>query len=429
MTRIAFIDLGSRLVNFFSAVSRSLGPEIEVFFFCTKSKPWSIADRLGHAVYPKPGEATRTPDLDDATRNEILNDKILSATPDPNRLRKDLNRIFASLEAFIEAEKIDTVVLWNGSGLAASCAVFLAQAKGLKTIYGENGYFYNTMQLDPNGVNQAASITGHIADDYLNIEIDAARQQELETLISAYRNGEPVRYTPNPHPAKASLLARIKDEASNLQGKAFKLPGRLNRDIPSAPDGLPDNYVFIPFQVVKDSQLLLYSPLVGNDMGLLVQHCRAALKAVAADYRIVAKLHPADVDNIDYTALMKAYPDVIFLKDYPSNDLIKSASLVITINSTVGVEALIYGKPVVTLGHNFYNVPEVVHHVDSLADLPQAIQTALSTPPDRDKTQRLLYYLYHCYFTHGSWKNYSRQSIEAVAAKLEALSVSHTAVH
>lgn len=429
MTRIAFIDLGSRLVNFFSAVSRSLGPEIQVFFYCTKAKPWSIADRLGHVVYPKPGEASRAPDLDDATKEAILNDKILFANPDDKRLTRELTRTFASLKAFLEAEQIDVMLLWNGSGLAASCAAFLAQAKGLRTIYGENGYFYNTMQLDPKGVNQAASISQRIADDYLSIGIDAARQKELETVIDIYRNDKPVQYTRNPHPARAALSARIRDEVNNLLEKTFKWPGSLNRDIPSTPDGLPDKYVFIPFQVVKDSQLLLYSPLVGNDMGLMLQHCRAALQAVAADYRIVVKLHPADVGNIDYSDLVKRYPDVVFLKDYPSNELIKSASLVITINSTVGVEALIYGKPVVTLGNNFYNVPEVVHHVDALSELPQAIRTALSAPPDRDKTQRLLYYLYHCYFTHGSWKNYSQQSIEAVAAKLKTLAGSPDTDH
>lgn len=429
MTRIAFIDLGSRLVNFFSAVSRSLGPDIQVFFYCTKPKTRSIASRLGHAVYPKPGSTPQATELDDAIKNKILNDKILFENPDKQRLTKELNRIFASLKSFLEEEKIDTILLWNGSGLVSSSAIFLAQAKGLRTIYGENGYFYNTMQLDPMGVNQAASITRHIANDYLKIDIDTARQKDLETLIHAYRNNKPFQYTQNPHRAKASLMARIKGETNNLLEKEFKWPGALNRNIPSTPDELPDKYVFIPFQVVKDSQLLLYSPLVGNDMALFLQHCRAALQAVAEDYRIVVKLHPADVDNIDYSSLMKTYPDVIFLKDYPSNELIKSASLVITINSTVGVEALIFDKPVVTLGNNFYNVPDVVHHVDALSDLPQAIHRALSTPPDRDKTQRLLYYLYHCYFTHGSWKNYSQQSIEAVAAKLKALSDSHTTVH
>ncbi|MEN8180178.1 MAG: hypothetical protein ABFS39_16380, partial [Pseudomonadota bacterium] len=217
------------------------------------------------------------------------------------------------------------------------------------------------------------------------------------------------------------LLARISGEMNNLFHKEFKWKRTLNRNIPSDPGALPEKYIFIPFQVVKDSQLLLYSPLVGNDMELFLSECHAAVKTAAGDYTIVVKLHPADVNNIDYSGLMEQYPDVIFLKDYSSNRLIQSASLIITINSTVGVEALIHEKPVITLGDNFYNVHEVVHHVTSLSDLPQAIRAALSNPPDKEKIRRLLYYLYYCYFTHGSWKNYSEKSIQAVAGKISQL--------
>jgi capsular polysaccharide export protein len=119
--------------------------------------------------------------------------------------------------------------------------------------------------------------------------------------------------------------------------------------------------------------------------------------------------------------LARLYPDVIWLKGYPINRLIKGASLVITINSTVGLEALLYNKAVITLGDNFYNVPEIVYHINRLQDLPEAIKYALANKPDKQKIQQLLYYLYHHYFTHGSWKNYSMQSINAVANKIRSL--------
>jgi capsular polysaccharide export protein len=156
-------------------------------------------------------------------------------------------------------------------------------------------------------------------------------------------------------------------------------------------------------------------------MELFLASCRGAASAVAEDYAIVVKLHPVDVNCVDYSDLMQRYPDVIFLRDYPANTLIKNASLVITINSTVGVEALIHCKPVITLGQNFYNVPDVVYHVENLSDLPRAIASSLSSPPEKDKIRRLLYYLYHQYFAHGSWKDYSPKSIKAVAGKMSSL--------
>jgi capsular polysaccharide export protein len=291
----------------------------------------------------------------------------------------------------------------------------------LKTIFGENGYFYNTIQLDPAGVNQAASITPRIAQEFAQIDLEPSKLEQLKSLIDIYRQNKSVSYTPGRNMIKATWTARMAGEISNLLEADFKWRGTYNSKIPASIDRLPEHYVFIPFQVVKDSQLLLYSPLVGNDMESFLDHCRTAVKQVAEDYRIIVKLHPADLDNVDYSQLPERYPDVIFLKDYPSNQLIQGSNLVITINSTVGVEALLHDKPVITLGNNFYNVPGVVNHVDDLSELPHAIETALNTPPDKEKIQRLLYYLYHEYFTHGSWKNFSVQSLEAVATKISQL--------
>ena len=421
MINIAFIDLGTNLVSFFSEVAKALEPEISAYFYCTKPKPWSLADRLGLAVYPQPQTLQNPTDIPDEIKNTIFNKKILAENSDYKKLTTKLSRIYPSLKTFLEQQQIDAIFLWNGSGLVSSTAIFLAQDKGLKTVFGENGYFYNTIQLDTEGVNQASSITAKIAKAYRSVVLEAAKLQQLRELIDAYRNNTPVEYAKNPSKVKPAWSARISGELNNLLETDFKTPKSLNRNIPSDPGILPDKTIFIPFQVVKDSQLLLYSPLVGNDMELFLSNCHAAVKAVAGDYKIVVKLHPADVNNVDYTNLVERYPDVIFLKDYPSNQLIQSASLIITINSTVGVEALIHEKPVITLGDNFYNVPEVVHHVDDLSHLPQAIKTALSSPVDKEKTQRLLYYLLHCYFTHGSWKNFSQQSIQAVAVKISQL--------
>jgi capsular polysaccharide export protein len=421
MSNIAFIDLGSRLVSYFIEVSKELEPDVKAAFFCSKKKPWSIAKRSGLPTFPTSFSTIASRRVPHKLKQLIINKKILASTPNENKLAKKIDWLYPTLERFLIQQKIDAVFLWNGSGLAASICVMLAQEMHLKTIFGENGYFHNTMQLDPQGVNQAASITRSIANDYLSMELQADKLQQLQAMMQIYRQHARPQYTAPTHKIRPSLPAIVADEWSNLLDRETYKLKRLNSTIPSTLDALPKRYIFIPFQVVQDSQLLLFSPLVGNDMGLLLSSCHAATKQVAEDYKIIVKLHPADINNVDYTALMTRFPDVIFLRDYPSDKLIHSAELIITINSTVGVEALIYGKPVITLGMNFYNVPGVVHHVEALPDLPQAIATALSRSPDETKTLRLLYYLYHCYFTHGSWKNYSGHSIQTVARRISQL--------
>ena len=421
MIRLAYIDLGSRLVQYFVEVSKLLKPEVEVYFFCLKPKPRSIAKQSGFPTFPESFSPAHSGLIPENIQERVFNDKILTENPDVGKLRKKLERIYPSLQQFLEQQQIDAVFLWNGSGLASSIAIYLAHERGLKTLFGENGYFYNTIQLDPSGVNQAASITPKIAREYARTELEPAKLEQLRQLIDIYRNNESVTYTPGQNLLKASWLARIAGEIGNLREVDLRWRGTYNKTIPSSIERLPERYIFIPFQVVRDSQLLLYSPLVGNDMELFIERCHAAVQQVARDYKIVVKLHPADLDNVDYSQLPQRFPDVVFLKDTPSNRLIQASSLVITINSTVGVEALLHDKPVITLGDNFYNVPGVVRHVNALSELPQAIEAALNTPPDREKIQRLLYYLYHEYFAQGSWKNFSPQSIQAVATKISRL--------
>ncbi len=59
------------------------------------------------------------------------------------------------------------------------------------------------------------------------------------------------------------------------------------------------------------------------------------------------------------------------------HDLNKNSKGVITINSNVGWEALLYEKPVITLGTCFYDISEMVWKVRDLYELPNVIKKAL----------------------------------------------------
>jgi capsular polysaccharide export protein len=200
------------------------------------------------------------------------------------------------------------------------------------------------------------------------------------------------------------------------------LPG--NKGIPESVP-LPPRYIFIPFQVEADSQLILYSPLVGRNMDRFLSLCLDAARQVAPDCKLLVKLHPANLGQIDYGPLVKKYPDVLFQKGGSSSLLIESSQAVITVNSTVGFEALTYYKPVLTLGESLYNVAGVVYHVEAEGELPGLLAQALSQPVDRERIDRLLYYLFDDYFGHGSWKNHTANSYREVADKIAGLLSGH----
>jgi capsule polysaccharide export protein KpsC/LpsZ len=74
-----------------------------------------------------------------------------------------------------------------------------------------------------------------------------------------------------------------------------------------------------------------------------------------------------------------------------SHALILGAAAVLTISGTAGWEAVLYEKPVITLGRAFYNTSGLTHEVQSLWSLPEIIRNAIFTW--RPNPERLLTFL------------------------------------
>ena len=117
---------------------------------------------------------------------------------------------------------------------------------------------------------------------------------------------------------------------------------------------------------------------------------------------------------------MQKYPDIVWLKHYPMNNILKKAAAVITINSGVGVEALAEHKPVITLGQAFYNVPGLVYHSKQLDDLPLLIRRALTEKPNYLLMDQFINYLKNKHLVAGTWKNFSQTTVDAIGQRLVA---------
>src|SRR5581483_11374227 len=75
----------------------------------------------------------------------------------------------------------------------------------------------------------------------------------------------------------------------------------------------------------------------------------------------------------------------------PVADVLRYVNAVATINSTAGVEALLHGVPVVTLGVGFYRRHGLTYDVENPAELPYVLPHALRRPgPDLREVERLV---------------------------------------
>ncbi len=418
--KLGFISLGTQLIRYFSKLQPHLEQYgIESRYFTFNPKVRSMMGRMGLDALPSHAGDQGDP-LTAAQYDEIINPVLELRYPERDVLERMICNRYFYLREFIDGQQIDALFLWNGSGLDARVAASIARQRGLKLLFGENGYLPRTMQIDPEGVNQLASVSRRVTNEYQALLVQSELQQALKESIDILHTGASWAQKCDKR-IKASPWVRLNHEIKNLSWDRVRRGMGGNKGIEEFSGELPEHYVFVPMQVETDSQLILHSPLVGSDMARFVEVCRQAVVEVAPACRLVVKLHPANLGKIDYSELARRYPDVVFLKGGEIGELIKNSEAVITINSTVGFEALTYYKPVLTLGNCFYNVEGVVHRVSSLEQLAATLASAMRQPVDRTRIDQLLYYLYADYFAYGSWKDFSPSSFEQVSTKIATL--------
>ena len=417
---LAFIDPGMRLTPFLCAASAELPGWVRPVFYARRPKPRSILHKCGHAPAPehlaslRPGRNSaparrHAPDIDpDALMAGLRlsrdRDAVVTASP-------AYRAVEHSVRDFLERAAPDGLFCWNGSGLAAGIAAQIAQHQGIPVAFGENGYLPGTMQLDPIGVNAAASFGPAHMDlgQILALRWTDAERDTLARLLAAYRRGERTAVrVPRPPGLRASPLAYLIQAWLDLKGRTPRR--RVNRLVPPAPTALPERFVFFPLQVRQDSQLTVHSPVYGARLDEAIADLTAALDAVAPETRLVVKLHPADRHKTDYDPVIRRFPQVWWLDGGDVRRILPGAAAVVTVNSTVGVEALVFERPVIVLGNAAYGFDGLVQLVRERTALPAALAQALRNPPDAETTFSYLLFLYFKAFTHAHPGDFSAAS-------------------
>ncbi len=366
---IAFVSCAPHQTRLFAFLRRALPPGVRSSLVNVNVLPltpgfWSAALRSLFA--PRIPVEISDPVIALDYRKYIVNRAIFLCPFDGfiERLWRWVAAIYIALfDARLCKQSADLLVVWGGFQLPVAAALAAARRLGIKTLYCENGYLPKTIVMDPIGINAGNSLMGRAPDFYRNISMaEAPRKTLFDT---------------------------------NLVVRPFKRGSAASENIT-----LPERFVFLPLQVHDDSQILLYSPDF-RDMPSIVRFCAVGIANYNKDSRaaltLVVKEHPSDHGRIDYSALYRELPGVIFTKTLNTQQLIEKSSAVITVNSTVGIEAMLGLKPVIALGDAFYAVPGLVAPCRAGDDLGQALSRALETAVDRDLTERFLYFLRYDY--------------------------------
>ncbi|WP_043764774.1 capsular polysaccharide export protein, LipB/KpsS family [Algiphilus aromaticivorans] len=266
----------------------------------------------------------------------------------------------------------DVVGVWGGQSVDARAVRAAAAALDIPCVLFETGLLPDSTTADARGVNAEASVP---ADP---------------RFYEAYRcNAElPERCTPR------------------------KLPE-------GTPEPLPSRYVFVPFQVALDSQVLLYSPWI-RGMSQLYWLLEGLMRDVPEPLHLVCKPHPSCSEP--YRQLRRhaaGHPRLHIVEQHTSEALIRGAEGVLTLNSSVGIEGLLLGRPVLCLGEACYAIPGVAERARS----PEAVRAWLSARANGIAVEAplrrpFLNWLANEYVIPGSFRAPSVMHFESLRARL-----------
>lgn len=289
-------------------------------------------------------------------------------------LRLELLWMALRIQALLEREQPTAVVMWNGSH--RYCKLLRALLpEGCRTFFFENGLLPNTTTLDPKGVNFHNSV-----------------------------------------PRDAAFYRRYAASQPDVPEEATVLVPRKPRHGGLKPIVLPERYVFIPFQDDRDTQVRLFSPWVGNMRELFALGERLAAET---DLAVVFKEHPSSRES--YPELhRRTHERLLFANGNSTQELIEGSQFVVTLNSTVGLESILLGRPLITLGQAFFNVEGVVMHADSAEELVRLAKRFPDWPIDEALRKSFLLYLKDVYCVPGRWQDADADHLQEVAHRMQA---------
>ncbi|MDP4034499.1 MAG: capsular biosynthesis protein [Pseudorhodobacter sp.] len=234
-------------------------------------------------------------------------------------------------------------VAWNG--LSGSRMAFLAGARdaGAACLHMELAPFPGRITLDPKGVNAEGSVP------------------QDPGFFRQWVAGSPNRKTENWRAMGAGMVARSSRRADVRQGAV---------DLPDSP------YLFCPLQVPDDTQVTLFSGWCGGMSGFLAALAEAA-DQLPQGWHLRLKEHPSARQSLR-TALAPLLASGRVILDNSADSFAQLAASrgVVTLNSSMGLQAFFHDKPVIVLGRAFFALPGLV----TVADSQTSLNTAFAQP-------------------------------------------------
>jgi capsular polysaccharide export protein len=326
------------------------------------------------------------------------------------------------IRSYLKEKKIDNILLFGDCRYYQSEAIKAAKESGVEVYVFEEGYIRpNYVTLEPWGVNA-----------YSSLPKDPAFYKRLDPASFSYTKADPV----HPSFGKMAFEASIYYIIAYL-GKPLYPHYRHHRELDPFKEAfyglrslwrkqkykfmergvlariLQKPYFFVPLQTHSDFQLRVHSPY-GRMEEFIEEVMRSFALHAPKESSLVIKHHPMDRGRRDYTPFIVALAKELRVEERVKSvhdlhlpTLLAHTLGTITINSTVGLQALYHRSPVKVMGKALYDI-------EGLCDQkPLREFWSDPTPPDRELYERFRGFVIDKTQINGSF--YGRFDFERVA--------------
>lgn len=185
-----------------------------------------------------------------------------------------------------------------------------------------------------------------------------------------------------------------------------------------------ESFVYYPIQYFRESRVTYRSNAFYNQLWLIEYLSRS----IPYGTKLAVKDHPNQAGTQPISVPRKlakvAQPLAIGLN---SRKIIENAEAVVTLNNTVGFEALMFGKPVVTLGGGFYANSKYVYSVDDISEIDDILYQAVESEglSEEEIIEIAAAILKESY--PGQWGDRSKSNVKKFAASVQSFLERETA--
>jgi hypothetical protein len=155
----------------------------------------------------------------------------------------------------------------------------------------------------------------------------------------------------------------------------------------SSPDS--GEYVLYALHTQPESSIDVAGSYFSDQIALITFIARS----LPATHQLYVKVHPGDMDGHrpSFYGTIGRIPGVrVIDQSVDSRRLVTSAAIVFTLTGTIGYEAALLGKPVITFANNYFNNFPTVHRCEAPTHLCELISTVLSSRPAADNDDRIV---------------------------------------